>query len=125
MYGTPAAAIFSRRLVTNSSAALVAGLWNGIRLGWIPVVAFIVFTRGRLRWLAVGAIPCGLVVNPMLADDLSRSIMADLQTALRKKTDMDEVRLDLAKGKKLTGDRAGALAAVRDVLRWAPAQWVE
>lgn len=56
--------------------SLLAGLWQGLRFGWLPFVAFLgiaATTRNWRLWWVLPAVALSLAVNLTIAADISRS----------------------------------------------------
>jgi tetratricopeptide (TPR) repeat protein len=63
-----------RSLLPAPPAGMLYGLWQGLRLGWMPVIAVAaLFFRQKETRPALVLIVASIVVNLCIADDLSRS----------------------------------------------------
>jgi hypothetical protein len=70
-------------LLPASLTVLLIGAWEGLRLGWIALAAFLVvsFRTGR-AWGPLLAIFASLALNLCIADDLSRSVSIAMPVVL-------------------------------------------
>lgn len=71
-----------RPLLAASFGGTLWGVWNGLRLGWIPIALFAASFTGRSRGLLIAATSSTLFVNLCVADDLSRSMSVAIPLVL-------------------------------------------
>lgn len=63
----------------------IVGAWEGVRLGWLPVVALLVLTSRKSHWLGVilfAILAATITANLAIAEDLSRSASVIAPAAL-------------------------------------------